>query len=149
MKAPLYLADAAARAMRLVDAERAHALTVKMMASGLGPCARLASDPRLQTRVAGIDFPNPVGLAAGFDKNAQVPDAMLALGFGFVEVGAVTPLPQPGNDRPRVFRLREDLAVINRYGFNNDGLEKIAERLRSRRRLGGVVGVNIGANKDA
>ncbi|MEE2690466.1 MAG: quinone-dependent dihydroorotate dehydrogenase [Pseudomonadota bacterium] len=149
MRAPLYLADAAARAMRFVDPERAHALTVKAMASGVGPRARLAPDPRLKTVVAGVEFPNPLGLAAGFDKNAQVPDAMLALGFGFVEVGAVTPKPQPGNDRPRVFRLREDLAVINRYGFNNDGLDRIAERLRSRRRLKGIVGVNLGANKDS
>ncbi len=135
--------------MRFVDPERAHALTVKAMASGLGPRARRAPDPRLKTRVAGIDFPSPLGLAAGFDKTAEAPDAMLALGCGFVEVGAVTPRPQPGNDRPRVFRLREDLAVINRYGFNNDGLEKIAERLRARRALGGVVGINLGANKDA
>ncbi|MEQ8177619.1 MAG: quinone-dependent dihydroorotate dehydrogenase [Amphiplicatus sp.] len=149
MKTPLYLADAAARAMRFVDPERAHALTVKMMASGFGPRARFAPDPRLRTSVAGLEFPNPLGLAAGFDKNAEAPDAMLALGFGFVEVGAATPRPQAGNERPRVFRLRDDLAVINRYGFNNDGLEKIADRLRSRRRLGGVVGINLGANKDS
>lgn len=147
MRTPMFVADAAARAMRFVDPERAHALTVKAMAAGLGPRARLADDPRLHVRVAGLDFPNPLGLAAGFDKNAQVPDAMLALGFGFVEVGAVTPLPQPGNERPRVFRLAEDLAVINRYGFNNDGLEAVAARLAARRGRGGVVGVNLGANK--
>ncbi|MEQ8748557.1 MAG: dihydroorotate dehydrogenase (quinone), partial [Amphiplicatus sp.] len=94
MKTPLYLADAAARAMRFVDPERAHALTVKMMASGFGPRARFAPDPRLRTSVAGLEFPNPLGLAAGFDKNAEAPDAMLALGFGFVEVGAATPRPQ-------------------------------------------------------
>jgi dihydroorotate dehydrogenase len=145
---PLFAADAAARFVRFADPERAHRLTVKALATGFGPRARLKLDPRLATRIAGLDFPNPLGLAAGFDKNAQVPDAMLALGFGFVEVGAVTPRPQPGNDRPRVFRLEEDLAVINRYGFNNDGLERIAARLRARRRRGGIVGVNLGANKD-
>ncbi|MBY0422279.1 MAG: dihydroorotate dehydrogenase (quinone), partial [Parvularculaceae bacterium] len=87
-------------------------MTVSALAAGLGPRARIAQDPRLVVRMAGIDFPNPIGLAAGFDKNAQAPDACLALGFGFVEVGAVTPRPQAGNERPRVFRLEDDLAVI-------------------------------------
>ncbi|MFZ5618012.1 MAG: quinone-dependent dihydroorotate dehydrogenase [Pseudomonadota bacterium] len=137
-----------ARAVRLLEPEAAHRATVRMMASPFAPRFHVRSDPMLAIRVAGIDFPNPVGLAAGFDKNAEVPDAMLRLGFGFVEVGAATPRPQPGNERPRVFRLTEDEAVINRYGFNNEGLEKIAARLARRRRKG-VVGVNLGANKDS
>lgn len=97
----------------------------------------------------GLEFSNPVGLAAGFDKHAEVPDALLGLGFGFVEVGSVTPRPQPGNPRPRVFRLEEDRAVINRYGFNSQGLAVAADRLRKRRGQPGVVGVNVGANKDS
>mgnify|MGYP002784839255 CR=1 FL=1 len=136
------------RAVRLLDPEAAHRATVRLMASPFAPRFHVRSDPMLRIRIAGIDFPNPLGLAAGFDKNAEVPDAMLRLGFGFVEIGGVTPLPQPGNDRPRVFRLVEDDAVINRYGFNNDGLEVIAARLRGRRRRG-VVGANLGANKDS
>ena len=95
----------------------------------------------------GLEFSNPIGLAAGFDKHAEVPDALLGLGFGFVEVGSVTPRPQPGNPRPRVFRLEEDHAVINRYGFNSQGLAVAAGRLRKRRGQPGVVGVNVGANK--
>ena len=137
-----------AKAVRMLDPEAAHRATVRMMASPLAPRFHVRSDPMLSIRVAGIDFPNPLGLAAGFDKNAEVPNAMLRLGFGFVEVGAATPRAQPGNDRPRVFRLTEDAAVINRYGFNNDGLEKIAVRL-ARRRRAGIVGVNLGANKDS
>ena len=144
---PFFLADFASRAMSAIDPERAHHLTVKALKTGLGPKANIA-DPRLACDVAGISFPNPLGLAAGFDKNAEAPAAMLDMGFGFVEVGAVTPRPQPGNDRPRVFRLTEDQAVINRYGFNNEGLDKIAARLAARRR-NGIVGVNLGANKDA
>lgn len=137
-----------AKVVRLLDPETAHRATVRMMASPFAPRFCVPSDPMLAIRVAGLDFKNPLGLAAGFDKNAEVPDAMLQLGFGFVEVGAVTPRPQPGNDRPRVFRLVEDEAVINRYGFNNDGLDAIAARLRGRRRTG-VIGVNLGANKDS
>lgn len=148
MRPPLFLADIAARAMSLLDPERAHKLTVQMMAKGLGPRVPIPADPRLSVSLAGLSFPNPVGLAAGFDKNAEAADAMLDIGFGFVEVGAVTPRPQPGNERPRVFRLREDCAVINRYGFNNDGLEAIALRLAARARRG-IVGVNLGANKDS
>ncbi|MDB5688185.1 MAG: dihydroorotate dehydrogenase, partial [Sphingomonas bacterium] len=106
-------------------------------------------DRRLASRVASIEFPGPVGLAAGFDKNAEVPDAMLARGFGFVEVGTLTPLPQQGNPRPRMFRLVEDGAVINRLGFNNEGQAAARVRLAVRRGRGGIVGVNIGANKDA
>lgn len=141
-------ASLGAKAMQLLDPEDAHRATVKMMSSPFAPHFSTRSDPMLATTLAGMEFKNPLGLAAGFDKNAEVPNAMLRLGFGFVEVGAVTPRPQAGNDRPRVFRLREDEAVINRYGFNNEGLEKIARRLARRRRIG-VVGVNLGANKDS
>ena len=136
------------RAVRLLEPEAAHRATVRLMKSPLAPRFRVKSDPSLAVSVAGLDFPHPVGLAAGFDKNAEVPNAMLGLGFGFVEVGAVTPRPQKGNARPRVFRLPADEAVINRYGFNNDGLDRIAARLRRRRRKG-IVGVNLGANKDS
>jgi dihydroorotate dehydrogenase len=131
-----------------VDAERAHRLTVralKLKPAGKPP----AADPALAIRVAGIDFPNPVGLAAGFDKDAEVPDAMLGLGFGFVEVGTLTPLSQAGNPRPRLFRLAEDRAVINRMGFNNGGQASALERLLKRAERPGIVGVNISANKDA
>ncbi|MDX3886073.1 MAG: quinone-dependent dihydroorotate dehydrogenase [Sphingomonas sp.] len=131
-----------------IDAESAHRATVTALR--LKPArGRPAPDPRLAVNLAGIAFPNPVGLAAGFDKDAQVPDAMLSLGFGFVEVGTLTPFPQPGNPRPRLFRLREDRAVINRMGFNNGGQAAALERLLKRRHRPGIVGVNIGANKDA
>ena len=143
-----FAASLGAKAVQLLDPEDAHRATVRAMASPFAPRFHVRSDPILATKVAGIEFKNPLGLAAGFDKNAEVPNAMLRLGFGFVEVGAVTPRPQPGNERPRVFRLKEDEAVINRYGFNNEGLEKIAARLARRRRIG-VVGVNLGANKDS
>lgn len=148
MRPPLALADLSARAMRLLDPEIAHRLTVRALATGRGPAPRIEIAPSLATKVAGIEFPNPLGLAAGFDKNAEAANGMLELGFGFVEIGAVTPRPQAGNARPRVFRLTRDLAVINRYGFNNDGLERIAARLRRRERRG-IVGANLGANKDA
>ena len=147
MRTPLGVAEIAARAVTAFDAETAHRLTIRGLKTGAGPKV-----PRrrrgLEITVAGIDFPNPLGLAAGFDKNAEIPNPMLDLGFGFVEVGAVTPRPQFGNDRPRVFRLWKDEAVVNRYGFNNDGLDAIARRLRRRRRRG-IVGVNLGANKDS
>ena len=104
--------------------------------------------PELAQQVAGLRFPSPVGLAAGFDKDAEVPDAMLGLGFGFVEVGTLTPKPQAGNPKPRLFRLKEDRAVINRMGFNNGGQAVALERLRKRER-NGILGVNIGANKDS
>ena len=130
-----------------LDAEAAHGLTIHALKSGLIPSAE-PNDPILATRVAGLAFPNPIGLAAGFDKNAEVPDAMLRLGFGFVEVGTITPKPQAGNPRPRLFRLVEDQAVINRLGFNNGGLEAAHVRLRSRPAVG-IVGVNVGANKDS
>jgi dihydroorotate dehydrogenase len=130
-----------------MDAEEAHAMTVKLLKALPVPAAP-ADAPELAVKAFGLTFPNPVGLAAGFDKNAEVPDAALRLGFGFVEVGGVTPLPQPGNPRPRVFRLVEDAAVINRYGLNSDGMGAVRARLAARRRVG-VVGVNIGANKDS
>ncbi|MEL6380764.1 MAG: quinone-dependent dihydroorotate dehydrogenase [Pseudomonadota bacterium] len=145
VKVPLPLATLAARSLAFLDPEEAHDLTIRMLESGALPAAPTVS-PMLKTTVAGIEFENPLGLAAGFDKNARVPDPLLQLGFGFVEVGAVTPEPQPGNDKPRVFRLRHDQAVINRYGFNNDGLEAIAGRLAARQRQG-CVGINLGANK--
>jgi dihydroorotate dehydrogenase len=103
----------------------------------------------LKTDCFGLSFPNPLGLAAGFDKDAEIADALLGLGFGFVEIGTVTPKPQSGNDRPRLFRLAEDGAVINRMGFNSEGAEAVLRRLERRRAKGGIVGVNIGANKDA
>lgn len=130
-----------------LDPETAHGLSIKALKGGLvpGPVAR--SDKRLAVRACGLDFPNPLGMAAGYDKNAEVPDALLGIGFGFAEVGTVTPLPQPGNDRPRIFRLTEDEAVINRLGFNNQGHEAAERRLKARAGRGGIVGVNIGANK--
>jgi len=139
--------DFAARALHGLDPEDAHGVAVQGLKMGLGPRDG-RNDPILTTQVAGLSFPNCIGLAAGFDKNAEAPDAMLRAGFGFVECGAVTPLPQPGNPRPRLFRLTEDGAVINRMGFNNRGLDAFAKRLKARQRKG-VVGVNIGANKDA
>nr|WP_295832442.1 quinone-dependent dihydroorotate dehydrogenase [uncultured Azospirillum sp.] len=134
------------------DPETAHGLTIRMLKTGLVPPARGKDEPALHTRVWGLDFTNPVGLAAGFDKNAEVVDAMLNQGFGFVEPGSVTPRPQPGNPRPRLFRLVEQRAVINRMGFNNEGLEAFAQRLERRResakRAPGIVGANLGKNKD-
>ena len=129
-----------------LDAERAHRLTIQALK--LKPAGwTAAADPVLAMRVAGLDFPNPVGLAAGFDKDAEVFAPLLGLGFGFVEVGTLTPRPQAGNPKPRLFRLAEDEAVINRMGFNNGGQAAAATRLRRPRR--GIVGINIGANKDS
>src|SRR5579862_926848 len=138
----------ATHALQVLPAEDAHQTTIAALKTGLGPRAA-AEDPALAIEIAGMRLPNPVGLAAGFDKNAEVAKAMLAAGFGFVECGTVTPLPQPGNPRPRLFRLTEDRAVINRMGFNNQGLEAFAARLEARRGRSGVVGANIGANKDS
>ena len=131
-----------------LDPERAHGLTLAALRSGLGPRAP-ADDPILAVTVAGLALPNPIGLAAGFDKDVLVPDAMLRLGFGFTECGSVTPRPQDGNPKPRLFRLTEDSAVINRMGFNNLGLEHAVTRLRARRGKPGIVGINLGANKDS
>jgi dihydroorotate dehydrogenase len=129
------------------EAERAHLLSLSALE--MAPKRKVpAFDPRLATEVAGLRFPSPVGLAAGYDKDARVPDAMLGLGFGFVEVGTLTPKPQQGNPQPRLFRLVEDHAVINRMGFNNGGQTEAFARLAGRKRQG-IVGVNVGANKDA
>jgi dihydroorotate dehydrogenase len=141
------LFDLARPLIHQLDAETAHQTTVRALkVMPLPP--RPTDDPCLRVQAFGLSFPNPVGLAAGFDKHAEVPDPALRLGFGFVEVGGVTPLPQPGNARPRVFRLPQDQAVINRYGLNSEGGAAIRQRLAARRRDGGIVGVNIGANKD-
>lgn len=133
-----------------LNPEHAHNLTLAALRTGLVLGAP-PDDPILRTRLAGLDLPNPVGLAAGFDKDVLVPDAMLHMGFGFVECGSVTPKPQKGNPRPRLFRLKQDRAVINRMGFNNRGLDHAVERLRDRQieRATGIVGINIGANKDS
>lgn len=134
--------------VRNIDAETAHRATLKLLACA--PLPPAGTDvPVLATTLFGRALSNPVGLAAGFDKNAEVPDAMLRLGFGFVEVGGITPRPQPGNPRPRVFRLTDDRAVINRMGFNNDGLEVAAKRLQARKGRPGMVAANLGANKDS
>ena len=131
-----------------LDAEKAHNLTIKALKylpKGQGSI----TSPHLKTKLFGLEFPNPVGLAAGFDKNAEVPDAMLGQGFGFVEIGTLTPRPQSGNATPRLFRLSADHAVINRMGFNNEGHAPALQRLIDRQKNGGIVGVNIGANKDS
>ena len=135
--------------LRRLPAERAHVTTVKLLRAGLGPKAGEITSDALKTSVGGLSLPNPVGLAAGFDKDCDVPDAMLAAGFGFVECGTVTPRPQVGNPKPRLFRLTEDEAVINRMGFNNRGLDHFSDRLIARRGQGGIVGANLGANKDS
>lgn len=129
-----------------LDPERAHDLSLKLLASGAIPLPGPVTGPRLATRLAGIDLPNPIGLAAGYDKNAVALPALMRAGFGFLEVGAATPRPQPGNPKPRLFRLAEDRAVINRFGFNNAGAAAIASRLE-RRPEGVPVGLNLGANK--
>ena len=131
-----------------LDAERAHRATIAALK--WAPRRRPRTFPAtLTTSVAGLGFPSPVGLAAGFDKDAEVPDSMLGLGFGFVEIGTLTPLPQAGNPKPRLFRLKQDRAVINRMGFNNRGQADALERLAKRDRSRGILGVNIGANKDS
>ncbi|MAN60575.1 MAG: dihydroorotate dehydrogenase (quinone) [Parvibaculum sp.] len=133
--------------LRLMDPEQAHQATLLALKAGLGPCGK--KDPEaLGIDLLGMHFPNPLGIAAGFDKNGEVPDAMLKLGFGFAEVGTTTPRPQSGNPKPRIFRLQQDRAVINRLGFNNEGHEAMEARLKKRAGRGGIVGVNLGANKD-
>jgi dihydroorotate dehydrogenase len=131
-----------------MDPEDAHAATIKALRLTPLPAAAPA-DERLASTVFGLRFPNPVGMAAGFDKGADAPGALLRLGFGFVEIGTVTPAPQPGNPRPRLFRLVEDEAVVNRFGFNSEGHEVVHDRLRKRAGPKGIIGVNVGANKDA
>jgi dihydroorotate dehydrogenase len=134
--------------LRMLDPEDAHRLAIHALR--LPPFVKLvADDPRIAVRAFGLNFPNPVGMAAGFDKHAEVPDPLLRLGFGFVEVGTVTPLPQFGNPRPRVFRLPHDHGVINRLGFNSEGADAVLRRLAARANAGGIVGVNVGANKES
>jgi dihydroorotate dehydrogenase len=146
------LLDVAARLLRLLPPETAHHLTLRALAAWPVPGRQPADDPILRGRVLGLDFENPVGLAAGFDKNAEAFAAASRLGFGFVEIGSVTPRPQPGNPRPRLFRLKEDEAIVNRMGFNNDGLAVVAARLARRQGPGRgriVLGANLGKNKDS
>lgn len=144
------LAQLAGKAARILPAELAH--TVGLAGARALPWGnRAAPAPHLATRLGPLALPSPIGLAAGFDKNAQAADALLAMGFGFVEVGAVTPHPQAGNAKPRVFRLAQDRAIINRFGFNNQGMDVVADRLAHHQKRGktGVIGVNLGANKDS
>lgn len=136
------------RALFMFDPETAHGISIRGLKSGIVPTCALPADPRLAQTVAGLRFTNPLGMAAGYDKNAEVPDALLSLGFGFAEVGTLTPLAQAGNPKPRMFRLERDNAVINRLGFNNEGHAAALARLKARPAKG-VVGVNIGANKDS
>jgi dihydroorotate dehydrogenase len=142
------VADIASRVLRLVRPETAHRITVRVLKtrnrSFIPP-----DEPRLRTALLGLSFPNPIGLAAGFDKDGEVPDAMLRLGFGSVELGTVTPLAQPGNPKPRIFRLPKDKAIINRLGFNNRGHDNMVFNLERRRGRRGLIGINIGANKDS
>ncbi len=133
-------------ALQRTDPEKAHGLALKALQSGLGPRGGPVTSDRLRCTLAGLALPNPVGLAAGFDKNAVALDALAQTGFGFLEVGAATPRPQPGNPKPRLFRLTQDKAAINRFGFNNDGMQAIANRLKGHQ---GIVGLNLGANKDS
>jgi dihydroorotate dehydrogenase len=145
--------------LRALDPEDAHGLAIRMLKFAPLPPPR-PDDPRLAVRAFGLNFPNPIGVAPGLDKNAEVPDALLRLGFGFIEIGTVTPLPQSGNPRPRLFRLDADEGVINRLGFNSQGADAVLKRLAARAapsfsspahsggRGGGVVGINVGANKD-
>ncbi|MDJ0859899.1 MAG: quinone-dependent dihydroorotate dehydrogenase [Dinoroseobacter sp.] len=142
------LEQAGLRLLRRLDPETSHGLALKALNTGLGPRRGPVTSPRLRTTLAGLDLPNPVGLAAGFDKNAEALVPLSRTGFGFLEVGAATPRPQPGNPKPRLFRLSEDRAAINRFGFNNDGAAEIAARLEQRPKEA-VIGLNLGANKDS
>src|ERR1700744_6110224 len=137
------LFDLALPLVRLLPPEAAHRATIRALAVGTAPKAPPADPPSLGVKLWGLHFPNPVGLAAGFDKDAEAVDAMLGFGFGFAEAGTITPLPQTGNPKPRLFRLAEDQAVINRFGFNSRGLEAAAQRLALRRNRSGIVGANI------
>lgn len=136
------------KVLHRIDPETGHGLALKALQAGFGPRGGPVTSARLKTRLAGLDLPNPVGLAAGFDKNATALDALSRTGFGFIEVGAATPRPQEGNPKPRLWRLSADRAAINRFGFNNDGMEAIAARLERRPRSG-IIGLNLGANKDS
>jgi dihydroorotate dehydrogenase len=137
------------RGLQLLPPETAHALAIRALASGLAPTVTPPASERLRTAFCGFELPHPLGLAAGFDKNAEAVPGLFGLGFAFVEIGTVTPRPQSGNPRPRLFRLRRAQALINRMGFNNDGLEAIGARLAGQKANPGPLGVNIGANRDA
>jgi dihydroorotate dehydrogenase len=138
------------KALFTLDPETAHGMSIAALRCG-APVGfnRTSQDERLNVQLCGLNFPNPLGMAAGYDKNGEVPDALLKLGFGFTEIGTVTPLAQPGNPKPRIFRLVEDDAVINRLGFNNEGHDACEKRLEARKGRSGIVGVNVGANKDS
>ena len=142
------LHDLALPLLRALPPETAHRATIRALAGPFAPRTMPENSPVLGVKLWRRNFPNPVGLAAGFDKGAEVPDAMLGFGFGFVETGTVTPRPQAGNPRPRLFRLKEDQALIIRFGFNSEGLPAAAARLRARARKGGIVGANVGKNRD-
>ena len=143
-----FLSRLGRRALFAFDPETAHGLSISALKTGLVPACAASADPRLGVSVAGLNFTNPLGMAAGYDKNAEVPEQLLKLGFGFVEVGTLTPRPQSGNPKPRLFRLESDHAVINRMGFNNEGHAAALARLQTYSRQA-MIGVNIGANKDA
>lgn len=142
------LEQAGLRLLHRFDPETAHGMALTALRFGLAPTIGTVTSARLRTTLAGMSLANPVGLAAGFDKNATALRPLSRAGFGFIEVGAATPRPQPGNPKPRLFRLTEDRAVINRFGFNNDGMTAIAARLAKRPR-DAVIGLNLGANKDS
>ncbi len=143
------IADRVTQALRLIEPERAHRFAIRAARLRSPRRAGATTDPRLAVNALGLNFPNPIGLAAGLDKDGEVADAMLGMGFGFVEVGTLTPLPQEGNPQPQLFRLSADRALINRLGFNNEGHEAALDRLDQRAGRGGIVGVNIGANRDS
>ncbi len=137
------------RLLFTLDPERAHHMAMRALASGMVPAMPGDADPLLARDLLGLRFPNPIGMAAGFSKDGEAVDGLFSLGFGFVEVGTVTPLPQPGNPKPRLFRLPEDRALINRFGFNSRGHDALLERLASRSGKTGILGINVGANKDS
>lgn len=141
-----FLSRLGQKGLQYLDAERAHDLTISAMRAGMHPVSDIPDDPRLGVQILGQKFPNPIGMAAGFDKNGLVYNPLHKMGFGFAEVGTVTPLPQPGNKKPRAFRLPQFQAIINRYGFNNDGVAKLKERLEDAAPIG-ILGINVGANK--
>ncbi len=134
--------------LHALDPEKAHDMAIRALEWGLVPSAPKLDSAGLKVECFGLTFPNPIGLAAGFDKHARAFPALLKQGFGFVEIGTVTPRPQRGNPKPRLFRLNEDEAIINRFGFNSEGMEAVKKRLERRDRSAGIVGVNIGKNKD-
>ncbi|MCB5411180.1 quinone-dependent dihydroorotate dehydrogenase [Pseudogemmobacter faecipullorum] len=144
-----FIENAGLKALHLCDPERAHHLSITALRLGLAPLSGLVTSARLKTSLAGMALENPIGLAAGYDKNAVALAPLSRAGFGFIEVGAATPRPQPGNPKPRLFRLTEDRAAINRFGFNNEGMEVIAARLKARKPGPVPVGLNLGANKDS